>query len=253
MKLFSRVLGQGQPMIIMHGLFGMSDNWQSLAKQLSLFFEVHLLDLRNHGQSPHSKEFNQQLIASDLALYISDNKLDDVILVGHSLGGKGAMTFAVSHPMKLQKLVIVDISPRYYPVHHDTIIQALFSLDFNELKSRQQANAQLSKLIQQEDMRQFLLKSIYWKQKGQLALRFNLTSIAENISKIGESLDQQATFTKPTLFLKGEYSNYIIDDDEEVIFHHFPDAVIETIRDSGHWLHAQNPKQFLDVVCRFCL
>lgn len=253
MKLFSKVLGQGQPLIIMHGLFGMSDNWQSLAKQFAHFFEVHLIDLRNHGRSPHSTDFSHQHMAADLLSYMDDHLLSKAIIVGHSLGGKVAMEFATHFSQRVQKLVVVDISPRYYPIHHDNIIEGLKSLDFTKIDSRQKADGQLSKFIPQDNLRQFLLKSLYWKQKNRLAFRFNLSSISENISNVGESLNQEATFDKPTLFLKGENSDYITDDNEELIFEHFPDAKIESISDCGHWLHAEKPKQFFEIVCRFCI
>ena len=253
MKLFSRVFGFGQPMIVIHGLFGMSDNWQSIAKKLADFFEVHLIDLRNHGQSPHSDEFNYQHMVSDLAVYISDHRLKDTIIVGHSLGGKVAMTFASCYASQLQKLVVVDISPRHYPVHHQSIIEGLKSLDFTTIKTRQQANEQLSKYIDNESLRQFLLKSVYWKEKNQLAFRFNLSSISQNISEIGKPLSENAKFDKPTLFLKGEMSDYIMDYDENLIFHHFPNAKIENMDGCGHWLHAEKPIQFFEKVVRFCI
>ena len=253
MKLFCRQMGKGQPLIILHGLFGMSDNWQSLAKQFADFFEVHLLDLRNHGRSPHSTNFSHFHMAEDLLTYIDQHQLSNAIILGHSLGGKVAMKFAVQHSSKIDKLVVVDISPRHYPVHHDTIIQGLESLDFTSIVTRRQADEELAKYVHQADVRQFLLKSIYWKDKKKLALRFNLSSISENISNVGESLDQEATFDKPTLFLKGQNSDYITDDDEELIFEHFPNAKIEIISDCGHWLHAEKPKQFFEIVCRFCI
>lgn len=122
MKLYSRIIGQGQPLLIIHGLFGMSDNWQSLAKLFADYFEVHLIDQRNHGRSPHADDFSYEVLSNDLLLYIEDNKLENSIIIGHSLGGKTAMQFAVSHPELLAKLVVVDISPRFYPIHHDKII-----------------------------------------------------------------------------------------------------------------------------------
>ena len=161
MKLYSRIIGQGQPLLIIHGLFGMSDNWQSLAKLFADYFEVHLIDQRNHGRSPHADDFSYEVLSNDLLLYIKDNKLENSIIIGHSLGGKTAMQFAVSHPELLAKLVVVDISPRFYPIHHDKIIAGLKALDFSELKSRSQADAVLSEHIDEVDVRQFLLKSMY--------------------------------------------------------------------------------------------
>lgn len=253
MKLYSRVLGEGQPLLIIHGLFGMSDNWQSLAKRYADYFEVHLIDQRNHGRSPHADEFSYLHLSNDLHQYIIDNQLNDVVIIGHSLGGKTAMQFAVSYPELLSKLIIVDISPRFYPIHHDKIIEGLKMLDFSILKSRSQADVILSEYIEECDVRQFLLKSMYWKEKGQLDFRFNLKSISQNIANVGEALDNEANCSIPTLFIKGGNSNYINDDDEDLIFKHFTGAEIQTVAEVGHWLHAEKPQEFFEMTIRFCL
>ena len=253
MKLCSRVLGEGQPLLIIHGLFGMSDNWQSLAKRYADYFEVHLIDQRNHGRSPHADKFSYLHLSNDLHQYIIDNQLNDVIIIGHSLGGKTAMQFAVSYPELLSKLIIVDISPRFYPIHHDKIIEGLKMLDFSIIKSRSQADVVLSEYINEGDVRQFLLKSMYWKEKGQLDFRFNLKSISQNIANVGEALDNEANCSIPTLFIKGGNSNYINDDDEDLIFKHFTDAEIQTVDEVGHWLHAEKPQEFFEMTIRFCL
>ena len=231
----------------------MSDNWQSLAKRYADYFEVHLIDQRNHGRSHHVDEFSYLHLSNDLHQYIVDNQLNDVIIIGHSLGGKTAMQFAVSYPEFLSKLIIVDISPRFYPIHHDKIIEGLKMLDFSILKSRSQADAVLSEYIEEGDVRQFLLKSMYWKEKGQLDFRFNLKSISQNIANVGEALDNEANCSIPTLFIKGGNSNYINDDDEDLIFKHFTDAEIQTVDEVGHWLHAEKPQEFFEMTVRFCL
>ena len=253
MKLYSRVLGEGQPLIIIHGLFGMSDNWSSLAKLYADFFEVHLIDQRNHGHSPHANEFSYLHLSDDLHQYITDNQLNDVIIIGHSLGGKTAMHFAVSFPELIHKLIIVDISPRFYPIHHDKIIEGLKILDFSILKSRSQVDGVLSKYIKDSDVRQFLLKSIYWKERNQLDFRFNLNAISQNISNVGEALNNDANCSVPTLFIRGENSNYINDDDEDLIFKHFTNVEIQTMDQAGHWLHAEKPQKFFEMSIRFCL
>ncbi|MAZ54523.1 MAG: alpha/beta hydrolase [Flavobacteriales bacterium] len=253
MKLYSRVLGEGQPLLIIHGLFGMSDNWGSLAKLYADFFEVHLIDQRNHGHSPHANEFSYLHLSNDLHQYITDNQLNDVIIIGHSLGGKTAMQFAVSFPELIHKLIIVDISPRFYPIHHDKIIEGLKILDFSILKSRSQVDGVLSKYIKDSDVRQFLLKSIYWKERNQLDFRFNLNAISQNISNVGEALNNDANCSVPTLFIRGENSNYINDDDEDLIFKHFTNVEIQTMDQAGHWLHAEKPQKFFEMSIRFCL
>ena len=251
MKLFSRIMGSGQPLLIVHGLFGMSDNWQRLAKQFSEYFEVHLIDQRNHGRSPHSDAFNYSVMAADLVEYISRHQLQKVLLMGHSLGGKTAMQLAVNHPDLLDKLIVVDISPKYYPVHHDVIVEGLQSLDFSVLKSRGEAEKQLATYIPEAGVSQFLLKSLYWKEKGQLAFRFNLAAIAKHIAIVGEPLAEGNSFSKPTLFIDGANSNYIQEEDEDLIFDRFPAAEIKTIAHAGHWVHAEQPQLFFEAVLRF--
>ena len=253
MKLFSRIMGKGQPILIVHGLFGMSDNWQSLGKKFADFYEVHLIDQRNHGRSPHSVIFNYEVLANDLLSYIKDHKLKNVILMGHSLGGKTVMQLAVKHADLIQKLIIVDISPKAYPVHHNNIIEGLQSLNFNELKSRSEADIKLAEYIDDASVRQFLLKSLYWIEKGQLAFRFNLQVIAEHITEVGKVLGDKMQYKGPSLFIDGASSNYIVDEDEDLILEHFPEAEFVTISDAGHWVHAEQPKRFFDEVLRFCI
>ena len=224
MKLFSRILGEGQPLLIVHGLFGMSDNWQSLGKKFADFYEVHLIDQRNHGRSPHSAIFNYEVLANDLLNYIKDHKLKNVILMGHSMGGKTAMELAVKHADLVQKLIIVDISPKAYPVHHDKIIEALQSLDFDDLKSRGEADIKLAEYIDDASVRQFLLKSLYWVEKEQLDFRFNLKAIADHITEVGKVLADKIQFKGPSLFVDGASSTYIVDEDEDLILEHFPEA-----------------------------
>ena len=253
MKLFSRIMGEGQPLLIVHGLFGMSDNWQSLGKKFADFYEVHLIDQRNHGRSPHSTVFNYDVLAHDLVKYIKEHKLNNVLLMGHSLGGKTAMELAVKHPDLVQKLIVVDISPKAYPVHHDKIIEGLQNLDFRVIKSRGEADRKLTEHIDDAGVRQFLLKSLYWVEKGQLAFRFNLEAIAEHITEVGKVLADKMEYKGPCLFVDGASSAYIVDEDEDLILEHFPEAEIVTIVDAGHWVHAEQPNSFFDEVLRFCI
>ena len=253
MKLFSRISGQGQPLLIIHGLFGMSDNWQSIGRQFSDFFEVHLIDLRNHGRSPHSSNFNYDVMVEDLVQYIQEKELKQVILLGHSLGGKTAMELAIKYPELVEKLIVVDIAPRVYPVHHDRIIEGLSKLNFKEIESRAEADQLLALDVKEQDVRQFLLKSLYWKEKKRLAFRFNLYAIASQIKEVGRPLAQGTAYTKACLFVDGADSSYINEEDEDLILIHFPNAEIITINNSGHWVHAQQPKQFFEAILRFCL
>lgn len=252
MKLHSQIIGQGQPFVILHGFLGMSDNWKTLGNRFSeAGFQVHLVDQRNHGRSFHDDEFNYEVLAEDLKQYCNEHQLDDLILLGHSMGGKTAMLFATEYPALVSKLIVADISPRFYPIHHDAILEGLSALDFSEIKSRSAADAFLSKYVTEIGTRMFLLKNLYWIEKGQLALRVNLDVLKENVSEVGEALPIHSKFDKPTLFLRGDKSEYVMATDEKLIKQHFPLAKIETISNAGHWLHAENPEEFYDAVINF--
>ena len=230
----------------------MGDNWKTLGRQFSdLGFEMHLVDQRNHGRSFHSEDFDYDIMAQDLKAYCEYHNLEDIILLGHSMGGKTAMTFATQYPENVNRLLVADISPRYYPIHHDAILEGLTSLDFFEIKTRGEADKALSNYVTEVGTRLFLLKNLYWVEKGQLGLRINLPVLKENVSEVGEALSTHATFSKPTLFLRGDKSEYIGPTDEGIINRHFTDAEIKTISNAGHWLHAENPKDFYDAVVQF--
>lgn len=250
MKLHYRKYGEGQPIVILHGLFGSSDNWQTLGKKFADNFEVYLVDQRNHGHSPKSTEFNYQLLSDDLFKLITDLKLEKIILIGHSMGGKTVMTFTQQHPEFIDKLIVVDIGPKGYPMHHDTILEGLNSIDLSIIKSRGQAEKQLSKYIEDVGVRQFLLKNLYWVEKGQLGWRINIPVLGAKMPDIIAAIPDEIVHT-PTLFIRGEKSNYIIEDDFQNIYDQFPDSEIETIYNAGHWVHAENPFSFYDMVVDF--
>ncbi len=252
MKLHSQIIGTGKPFIILHGLLGSGDNWKTLGKQFAeLGYQVHLVDLRNHGHSFHSEVFNYQVMAEDLKNYIENHSLGKTILLGHSMGGKTAMEFAAEYPEAVSKLIIADIGPKQYPQHHQDILKALESLNFSEIKTRDEADEILSNFIKDLGTRQFLLKSLYWKKKGELALRFNLKAITKNIEEVGKPLNSSFKYDGETVFLRGAKSGYIEDFDEVLIKKHFPKASLQTVSNAGHWLHAENPKEFYDNVINF--
>jgi len=251
MLLHSNIIGEGKPFVILHGFLGMSDNWKTLGNQFAEHFQVHLVDQRNHGRSFHDDSFHYEALAEDLKHYFDANQIKDAILLGHSMGGKTAMLFATLYPKLVSKLIIADISPRFYPIHHDAILQGLNSLDFNVLKSRSQADKQLANYVSDFGTRQFLLKNLYWIEKGKLALRMNLEALTENVSEVGEALPIHAKFEGDTLFLRGDKSEYIGNQDEAIIKNHFPEANIITISNAGHWLHAENPEDFYNAVTNF--
>jgi pimeloyl-ACP methyl ester carboxylesterase len=252
MLLHSNILGQGQPFIILHGFLGMSDNWKTLGKQFAeQDYEVHLVDQRNHGRSFNSDIFNYEVLVEDLKRYCKEYNLKNIILLGHSMGGKTAMLFAAKYPELISKLIVADIAPRYYPKHHESILEGLSALDFKVLKTRKEAEDVLANYVLEFSKRQFLLKNLYWKDKGQLDLRINFNALKENIEEMGKALPNNSIFKGDTLFLKGEKSNYIILSDEALIKGHFPKAILKTISNAGHWLHAENPKSFFEEVIRF--
>ncbi|WP_347709810.1 alpha/beta fold hydrolase [Jejuia spongiicola] len=250
--LHSNIIGEGQPFVILHGFLGMSDNWKTLGRQFSeQGFELHMIDQRNHGRSFWSDAFNYEILAEDLKHYCDAHQLKDIILLGHSMGGKTAMLFATEYPDIVLKLVVADISPRFYPIHHDTILEGLSTLNFDTIKSRGQADTILSNYVSDFGTRQFLLKNLYWIEKGKLALRINLEVLKNEVAEIGEALPSYSRFEKDTLFLRGDRSEYIGVDDERLIINHFPKAKIGNISNSGHWLHAENPKDFFEAVMQF--
>lgn len=252
MLLHSQIIGEGKPFVILHGFLGMGDNWKTLGKKFSeLGYQVHLVDQRNHGRSFHSDVFNYTVLAEDLKKYCDHYSLKSAVLLGHSMGGKTAMEFASKYPEYVSKLIVADIAPKAYPEHHHEILNALSSLDFNIVKSRKQAQDVLGKYILNEGVKQFLLKNLYWKEKGVLGLRINLPVLVETYSEIGKALTKEAKFEKETLFLAGALSNYIDPYDEMDIKSHFPKASIKTVSNAGHWLHAENSKEFYEIVMKF--
>lgn len=250
--LYSKIEGAGKPFVIMHGFLGMSDNWKTLGTKFAENgFQVHMLDLRNHGRSIHSEAFNYQLMVNDVVEYCQENELTSIYLLGHSMGGKVAMFTATQFPDLVEKLIVADIGVKYYKPHHEEILSGLSAVDFSKKPNRSEVEEILTAFIPDFGTRQFLMKSLYWKEAGQLDFRFNLQSFIANKDIIGEALGDEAIFQKPTLFLKGANSNYILNSDTPEILKHFPQAEIEVIPNAGHWLHAENPADFYNKTIRF--
>lgn len=250
--LHSVIQGQGLDILILHGFLGMLDNWKSMGNQLEKNgFRVHLIDQRNHGNSFHSKVFNYQVMSEDLANYTQHHQLSDFILLGHSMGGKTAMQFALDHSDMVKKIIVADIAPKVYPAHHGEILKALSTLPLDTLESRNQADAHLAKYISETGLRQFLLKNLYRNKDNSFGLKCNIEVLAESESEIGKNFESKLKFTKPTLFMKGENSHYISPEDEWTIKHYFPLAHVVEINHAGHWLHAENPDDFLRELLTF--
>ncbi len=251
-QLHSKILGEGKPMLILHGFFGMSDNWKTLGAQYAKNgLEVHLIDQRNHGKSFHSEDFDYTILSEDIKNYMIDHNISDAIVLGHSMGGKTAMHLACTYPELVKKLIVADIGPKEYPAHHQHIIHALNGLQLNEISSRGEADVELSKKITHYSTRQFLLKNLYWIEKGKLGFRMNLPVLSTKMEEIGKPIDPEAIYNGPTFFIKGNKSDYILQTDIPEIKKHFPLASIETIENAGHWLHAENPQQFFEKTIDF--
>lgn len=251
--LHSNIVGTGKPLFILHGFLGMGDNWKSLSNQYAEEgYQVHLIDQRNHGRSFHSDQFSYELMVEDLLVYIEEKKLEQVAIIGHSMGGKTAMLFATSFPERVSKLIVVDIAPRAYPQHHQDILKGLSSLDFSTIKKRNDADEQLKSYVSNWGIRQFLLKNLYRTSSKTFALRINLPVLIAEIEEVGKALPEQAVYDGETLFLSGERSGYIDSNDIQIgIARHFPQAQVITIPDSGHWIHAENPTEFFKITTDF--
>lgn len=254
MKLFYREYGQGQPLIILHGVFGISDNWVSFARSVEDRFRVLIPDQRNHGQSPHDPTFNYFALCADLLEFIEEHELEDPIILGHSMGGKVAMRFALENPDMLKALVIADISMRTYPrrFRHLDMIDAMLNVDFESAQTREDVEIQLQDKIREKRIRQFAMKNLYRRERsGQFAWRLNLEAINLNMDEVFEGIDMEETFGKPTLFIRGGNSDYVKYEDYDQIYRNFLKADIETIEGVGHWLHAEKPETFLTLFNQF--
>jgi esterase len=252
MKLHFRELGAGKPLIILHGLFGFLDNWQTLAKYFAQHYKVYLVDLRNHGRSPHSLDFSYPLMAADLLEFINDHHIQQPAIMGHSMGGKVAMHFALHHPEKLSKLIVVDMAPKAYPPHHQDILTGLKAVDLKSMSSRTEADQALARHIPEEGVRQFLAKNLYRQQDNTFAWRMNLPVIEEKIEEVGKETRAEGAFSKPSLFIRGANSRYIQPEkDLDRILELFPAATLETIEGAGHWVHAEKPQELFNHVVRF--
>jgi len=254
MQLNYKVFGEGDPVLILHGMFGTLDNWQTIAKKLAKHFMVFIIDLRNHGRSPHSDEFDYAIMANDIREFMESNWIYEAYVVGHSMGGKVAMQLASENPDMVQKLVLVDIAPKAYEGNHQAIFEALFSLDLDQLESRKEADQLLQKKIDSYSVRQFILKNLSINKETEgYEWKMNLPVIHAAYQEILDKGNLSTPFENPTLFIKGAQSNYILPEEFESYKNYFPKATLETIEKAGHWVHAEQPKVFLEVLTNFLL
>ncbi|NQY07984.1 MAG: alpha/beta fold hydrolase [Flavobacteriales bacterium] len=251
MELNYKVFGEGEPLIILHGLFGSLDNWNSLAKIFGENHQVFTLDVRNHGRSPHSVELNYDLMLEDLNEFMEKKHLKKVNLIGHSMGGKMAMSFATVYPEKVNNLIIVDIGAQKYPPHHLEKIEALQNVDLDFVSSRKDVDEQIKEQIPSDMLRNFLLKNLYRNDDAQFAWRFNLDSLASNLENIFAEVEFDKVFDGPALFIKGGKSDYIDLDNMDLVDVYFADNMVKIFEDSGHWLHAQEPQRLVETINKF--
>lgn len=250
MKLFFRQQGQGKPLIILHGLLGSSDNWHSLGKVFAETFSVYMIDQRNHGQSPHSDEFNYKLLTEDLEEFVRENKIEKPHIIGHSMGGKTAMNFAVKNPKSVDRLIVVDIVPKKYVVRHDRLIEGMKAIPLAETTSRAEAEVAMAGYEPDPAVRQFLLKNLTRDSEGKFMWKVNLPAIDRHLQETGEAMVYKGTFNGPALFMNGKKSDYFKTGDDALIKKIFPQAKFMSL-DTGHWVQAEKPQEFSQAVLEF--
>ena len=254
MKLFYREYGEGRPVVILHGLLGISDNWVAFSRRLSAEgYRVLIPDQRNHGHSPHHPVLNYYALTDDLSEFIETHRLQDPVILGHSMGGKVAMRYTLEHPDTVEKIIVVDTSlrPYYRFNYHLKLIDAMLSVDLDALSNREDVEKQLIGKISDHRLVQFLLKNLARKEKGKFVWRPNLTAISNNVDAMYDGVFYSTRFDKPALFIRGGKSDYILDEDIPAIMQNFPEAILKTIENGTHWVHADEPEIFYREVSGF--
>ena len=250
---YKRYGDSGEFVVIVHGLFGMLDNWHNMAKKLSTDFQVVSIDVRNHGGSPHHENMSYADICEDIAELMETLHIESAHFIGHSMGGKAVMKLADLYPELINKLCVVDIAPKRYNPGHNEIFEAMFDLPVSELESRSVAENMLSKKIADKGVRLFILKNLDRLKDGGYGWKLGLHQIYKNYNDIIGPVTLSWPFSNDSLFIRGAKSGYISDQDENDIVALFPNAEFATIPDAGHWVHAENPEAFFDVVHDFLL
>jgi len=251
MELNYKSFGAGYPIIILHGLFGTLDNWQTIAKKLAENYTVYIIDLRNHGRSTHDDRFDYEVMADDLQAFMESHWIYEAHIIGHSMGGKTAMQFALNYPDLVNQLVVVDIAPKAYEGGHQTIFDALLSLDLAKITSRKEADEFLKQKIDDFGVRQFLLKNLTRQKEGGFKWKMNLPIIHQNYQPILSAIESEDSFDNDTLFIRGGISDYVKEEDMSHIKTLFPSAKLATVAEAGHWVHAVAPKTLLELVFDF--
>ena len=251
MQLHYKSYGSGQPLIILHGLLGSLENWRSACLELARDFRIIAPDQRNHGHSPHSEEMNYPSMAEDVSELLDRENLPSAPVLGHSMGGKTAMQLALSHPHRVTKLIVADMAPRAYSPRHAKILSAMLALDLSSFQTRRHVQEALAPAIPDLAVRQFLLKNLEFDSSGQLRWRIGLAQIFRNYDALRQPLQSESPFKRPTLFLRGEHSDFLTEDDFPSIQKLFPEARLQTIPQASHWVHADNLPVFIQKVREF--
>lgn len=251
MQLNSEVRGNGHPLILVHGFLGALDNWRSMSKRLAAHYRVYLIDLRNHGHSPHSEMMNYSVMARDLSEFFLAHGIESGFVLGHSLGGKVAMQFALECPALVDKLIVADMAPKAYPPAHKPLLAALRQLNVNTLKSYAEADTALAAAIGDAALRRFVIKNLEHGSDGSFRWRIALEPIIANYDKLTQAITVGNTFDKPVCFLRAGRSNYVEESDLDLIRSLFPRAELRAIPNAGHWLHIDAPDEFFRIVTEF--
>jgi pimeloyl-ACP methyl ester carboxylesterase len=251
MQLNFKVSGQGFPLVILHGLMGSLDNWQTMARHLSDTYRVYTVDLRDHGRSPHTDAISYPLMAGDLLEFFDQQNINQAHVLGHSMGGKVAMEFTLRHSSRVKKQIIADIAPKVYGRYHDDVFETLFAVDLSSITSRGKADEVMKQYMPDTSMRQFLLKSLHRTTEGKYEWKMNVQMLYDNYSNITANISDSFTAGNETLVIRGGRSKYVSDDDLQLFRRYFPDTSMITIENSGHWIHAEAPSEFLEAVRNF--
>jgi esterase len=249
---FKKIGEEGRPLVVLHGVFGLLDNWLTISKAISEHgLVLYLVDQRNHGRSPHAEPMDYPTFSADLKEFIEQQQLKKPHLLGHSMGGKTVMQFAVDYPHAFDRLVVVDIGPKMYPIHHRKILEGLNVIPIDQISSRNEADEVLARYEPLLPVRQFLFKNLYRKDEGGFAWRFNLPLLTKSMPVIGKEITYDTPVNNPALFMRGSQSDYIKDEDWEDILKMFPNAELATIQGAGHWVHAEQPQAFAKCLLEF--
>ncbi len=251
MALNYKVSGTGSPLIILHGLLGSLDNWQSHARSLSETYKVYIVDQRNHGRSPHFDEHSYALMAEDLKGFMDEQGIDKAMLLGHSMGGKTVLEFANHYPQMVEKLIMADISPREYHWNYDSIFAAIRHVKLDQVENRSDAEQMLGEKIDEPSMLQFLMKSLERNADGSYEWKMNVDVLERDFPEVIKGIELQDSYPFPTLVIRGGKSKYVQEEDLELLKQHFPKLEVVTLANAGHWLHAEAPKEFLEAVQEF--